>query len=274
GRHIFVYGQPGVGKTAACKHLLRELQEETDEIAPLYINCWKNNSTHRAVLNICEQLGYKWVQNRRTEELMKEIAGILNKKGAVIVLDEIDKLECPEILYPLLEDIYKRTIILITNDKGWLAGLDERIRSRLLAEMLEFQAYNLEETRGILNQRIEYAFVKGCWEKEALLFAAEKTFEMKDIRIGLFLLKEAGNEAEGRNADRITLQEAETAFSRIASTPLKKEVDNETQTVLELLKEAGSKQEAYEKYKEQYKKSYRTFQRKMKEVKDTKVVDA
>ena len=29
GRNLFVYGPPGVGKTTACKHVLRELEEET-----------------------------------------------------------------------------------------------------------------------------------------------------------------------------------------------------------------------------------------------------
>ena len=27
GRNVFVHGQPGVGKTAACRHILKELEE-------------------------------------------------------------------------------------------------------------------------------------------------------------------------------------------------------------------------------------------------------
>ena len=39
GRNLLIVGKPGVGKTVACKHVLRELEEETDEIFPIYINC-------------------------------------------------------------------------------------------------------------------------------------------------------------------------------------------------------------------------------------------
>ena len=42
GRNLFVYGPPGVGKTTACKHVLRELEEETDSVTTFYINCCKS----------------------------------------------------------------------------------------------------------------------------------------------------------------------------------------------------------------------------------------
>jgi len=39
GKNLFIHGMPGVGKTVACRHVLDELPETTDEIIPLYINC-------------------------------------------------------------------------------------------------------------------------------------------------------------------------------------------------------------------------------------------
>jgi archaeal cell division control protein 6 len=54
GRNLFVYGAPGIGKTTACKHVLRELEEETDEVIPLYINCWKENTTYKIFSKICD----------------------------------------------------------------------------------------------------------------------------------------------------------------------------------------------------------------------------
>ena len=38
GKNAFIYGQPGVGKTVALKKILEELEGETDEIVPIYIN--------------------------------------------------------------------------------------------------------------------------------------------------------------------------------------------------------------------------------------------
>src|SRR3989338_2476118 len=47
GRNVFVYGAQGIGKTTACKHVLRELEEETTEVVTLYVNCWKENTTFK-----------------------------------------------------------------------------------------------------------------------------------------------------------------------------------------------------------------------------------
>ena len=115
GRNLFVYGPPGVGKTTACKHVLRELEEETSEVVPIYVNCWKENTTFKIFYKICEDLGQKFILNKKTSELFSLIQNILNKKAVVFVFDEIDKLEDTDFLYTILEDIYRKSIILLTN---------------------------------------------------------------------------------------------------------------------------------------------------------------
>ncbi|MBI2659895.1 AAA family ATPase, partial [Candidatus Woesearchaeota archaeon] len=150
GRHIFVYGQPGVGKTVACRHLLREIEDETDEVIPIYINCWKHNTTFKIVIEICDLMDFKFVQNRKTEELFRWIKQNINKKSAVFVLDEADKLEDLDFLYMILEEIARKSIVIIANYKEWATELDERIKSRLVPEILEFRPYSHEETKGIL----------------------------------------------------------------------------------------------------------------------------
>ncbi len=41
GKNIFISGSPGIGKTVSCKHVLKELEEQTNEIIPIYINVAK-----------------------------------------------------------------------------------------------------------------------------------------------------------------------------------------------------------------------------------------
>jgi cell division control protein 6 len=113
-RNVFVYGAPGIGKTAATKHILRDLENETDEVIPIYINCWKKNTTYRIAYEICEFLECRFLQNKKTDELLKMARDILNKKSVVFVFDEVDKLEDFDFLYSILEDIYRKSIILIT----------------------------------------------------------------------------------------------------------------------------------------------------------------
>src|SRR3989338_1959394 len=92
GKNIFITGQPGIGKTAAVRFVLRDLENETDNVVPLYVNCWKKNTSHKIVLELCEKLDYSFTVNRTTEELLKKVAEICNKKnGVVFAFDEIDK---------------------------------------------------------------------------------------------------------------------------------------------------------------------------------------
>ncbi|MBI2107868.1 AAA family ATPase [Candidatus Woesearchaeota archaeon] len=244
GKNVFVHGQPGIGKTAACLHIKKEIEEETDDIVPIYINCWQKNTTHKIILDICEILDYKFVQNRRTEELFAVIRQLLNRKAAVFIFDEADRLEDIDLLYMIIEEIYKKSIVLITNRKGWLADLDERVKSRLTAEMLEFRPYSLAETRGILKQRMEYAFVPGVWDEEALELVSKKAFDAQDMRTGLYLLREAANMAEGKSSRKITVQHAQEALSKLGEFTSK---GNDTlaadeQAILDLVKNSsGSK---------------------------------
>ena len=75
----------------------------------------------------------KFKADKSTNELINDLKKILNKKPIIICLDEADKLENNDILYFILEDLYKKTLILITNERSWLDELDKRVRSRLYA---------------------------------------------------------------------------------------------------------------------------------------------
>ncbi len=115
GRNLLIHGSPGVGKTVACRHVLEELGEYSEEIAALYINCWQKNTTYKILLEMCSLLGYKFVQNKNTDELFDIVTGIINKKSAVLVLDEADKLEDYDFIYIFLEKLYRKVIFLIAN---------------------------------------------------------------------------------------------------------------------------------------------------------------
>ena len=106
-----------MGKTVSCKQIIVELEDQTDDIVPIYVNCWQRNTTFKILYYICEKLEFKFIQNK-TEELFSIVKQSLNKKSVVFILDEVDKLEEPDFIYMILEEIYRKTIILITNYKG------------------------------------------------------------------------------------------------------------------------------------------------------------
>ena len=268
GRNVLIYGPPGIGKTAATKHVLRDLENETDEVIPVYINCWKKNTTFKIIMQIAEDLGYKFTQNKKTDELLEVVKDILNKKSVVFVFDEADKLEDFDFIYHLIEEIYRKSIFLIANSRNIITELDQRIKSRLTAELLEFKQYNAEETKGILKHRLRYAFVPGIWDDDAFELAAKKAGELKDIRSGLYILKESGLAAEEQSSKKITLEHVKVAVQKLDELTIKNSTDleEETKNILDLIKKNSGKRigELYELYTNQGGSvSYKTFQRKI-----------
>ena len=277
GKNLFIYGAPGIGKTAAMRFVLNEVGEETDEVVPVYINCWQRNTTFKIVAEICDQLGYRLTHNKRTEELFAVVKNMLNKKAAVFAFDEVDKLEEIDFLYDIHEEIYKKSILLVTNDKAWLDDLDDRVKSRLLPETLEFKPYNLEETKDVLKQRVQYAFVPNVWEDDAFELIVKKTAEAQDIRLGLHLMREAGNIAEDKSSRKITLEHCDEAIKKINQFTIKKSTDltEDEQAILNIIKKNSDKKigDLYNIYKEQGGNLvYKSFQRKIEKLEKNKFI--
>lgn len=277
GRNLFVYGAPGIGKTTACRHVLRELEEETEEVVPIYVNCWKENTTFRIFYKICEDLGFKFLQNKRTSELFSLIQQKLNKKSVVFVFDEIDKLEDTDFLYTILEDIYRKSILLITNYRDCYSELDERIRSRLAPEFLFFRPYTEAEIVEILKQRRDYAFIANCWEEEAFQEIVERCTETKDVRIGLYLMKEAGNLAEEKSFRKINLSHVAEASKKVDDFHIKPkdDLEDDLKLILELIKDHSGQKigDMFNLYVQKGgQMSYKSFQRKILKLKEGRYI--
>ncbi len=272
GRNLLITGKPGVGKTVCLKHVLKELDDEySGDVFCVFVNCWQKETPFKLICDICEQVGYTWIHNKRTDELVKACASIINKKSIVLVLDEIDKLQDYSIVYTLLEEIYKKTFILITNEEDFLIKLDERIKSRLMPDNLKFEPYNYEQTKGILEQRVDWAFFEGVFPLDAFESICKKTFELEDVRTGLFLLKESAEIAEGFSRRQVSLEHVEKSITKLDDFK-KKDVevlDKKQKGLLELVKENSGKtiSDLFKIYEEQGgSQSYRTFHRKLKEL--------
>jgi cell division control protein 6 len=144
-------------------------------------------------------------------------------------------------------------------------------------DIIEFKKYNLEETEGILKERIDYAFFPESWSKEAVELACQKTFELGDIRCGLLMLKKAGKTAEDEGAQKVEPCHVEKILSKVDKYSVKgsSDLDKETRDILHLIKENGGKTtfELFEMYqKNGGTQVYRTVYRKIKYLEMNKYV--
>tara|TARA_Y100000034_G_scaffold135071_1_gene205571 strand:+ start:1483 stop:2562 length:1080 start_codon:yes stop_codon:yes gene_type:complete len=246
GLSIIITGAAGIGKTVSVKRVLMDLEEveEAGNISKIFINCWKANTTYKIMTEIAHQLGFKFTHNLKTNEVIDKVIEILSKKdGAVIVLDEADKSEEQDFIYHILENIKKRTIFLITNERSFSSQLDHRILSRLSPESLHFKEYSVNETTDILKERIKYAFYQDVWNEEAFQLISKKASEFKDIRVGITLLKLAGEIAETDSSKKITPEHAKQAIERISEFKIKSSNDfkSEELFVMEICKKHSGK---------------------------------
>ena len=166
---------------------------------------------------------------------------------------------------------------MITQDKEWLENLDERVKSRLLPETLEFKPYNLEETRDVLKHRLQYAFAPNVWENNAFELIVKKTFESEDIRIGLHLMREAASIAEDKASRKIALEHANAAIAKIDQFVIKRisDLTEEEQGILEIIKKNSEKKigDLYDLYRAQGGELvYKSFQRKIEKLEKNKFV--
>ncbi|MBI4918358.1 AAA family ATPase [archaeon] len=275
GKNVLIYGSPGIGKTAAVKWILRDLEENSDDVSPIYINCWQKNTAHKITCEICNQINYSFTQNKNTEELFEVIKNVLNKKSAVFVLDEVDKLEDTDFIYSLINEIYKKSIILITNFKEWYVEVEDRIKSRLLPENIEFKAYTKPETRNILKTRMEHAFFPTVWDEDAIELISEKSYEVQDIRAGLQLLRDAGLIAENHSSKKVILEYAKEAVSKIELNKSPENLDQNERLVLKVVKENPDERigDLFKKYQEiGGEGTYKSFQRKIERLEKGKFI--
>jgi len=283
GRNLIITGKPGIGKTLACKKVLEaleqeELPSEAEEVSTFYINCWKRNTSYKIMLELCEKIGYKFTQSKNTEDLFNILKAALNKKNCVFVFDEIDKTEDFDFLYMILEEVYRKSIFLITNNREFGLNLDKRIKSRLIPEIINFQPYNLNEMDGILRQRMEYAFFDNVWQEDAFQELVKKTYVLGDVRPGLFLMKHSGEIAESSSSKKIVKEHVEKSLEKLDFFFIKSSdaLEDENKFIFSLIKKENDIKigELYDIYcSEGGKSSYKTFQRKIKELKENKFID-
>ena len=279
GNNLLIKGATGIGKTVTTRRVLIDLDEveEASNIPWVYVNCWKANTTYKVAVQVCHALGFKFTQNMKTNEILNKISKLLeDKKGVVLALDEIDKAEEYDFLYHLLEETAKKTILLITNDYEWGRDLDPRIKSRLVPEIIEFAPYTPEEIKGILKERVKYAFYENVWTPEAFDLIAKKASEVNDIRAGITLLKAAGELAESQASKTITLDHTQQAIDKTTHFSIKptSSLSDDEQLVMELCKNHSGKiiGELYALYKAKGNKSEKTFRRILDKLENRKVI--
>ena len=166
---------------------------------------------------------------------------------------------------------------MITNHPQWYTTVDGRIRSRLIPDRIDFEQYSEEEIKGILKNRVEFAFVSNTWEDSALSKILDLTASAGDIRVGLHLLREAGLTAEDQNSKKILPEHAQKALDKVHDFSIKPKdaLADDSKAILDLVKsQSGKIGDIYKLYQDQGGAgTYKTFQRRIESLEKGGFID-
>lgn len=266
GTNLFVYGAPGIGKTASIKWVLRELKETTDDVVPIYVNCWNLKSKYFIFSDIANQLKISFTQGKSAEHILQHIVTKIKETPAAFIFDEVDKIDDTDFLYQIISLFPKSCIILVSNSMDYVTKIELRIKSRLMLRNIEFKQYSINEIFGILKERSKLSLKPDTIDPSLLKQIANVTYAKGDVRVGLHLLREAAKNAESTSKKMIDKDAVAAAIKQLESP---KAVDEEKLNadelkILEAAKEkngtiAGDVFELYKKKGGQF--SYRSFKR-------------
>ena len=193
--HAWIFGRPGTGKTLVSRYILRKLEKES-QVSGVYINCWEHGSYYSVLDKLVRALRILGAEKLNTSYKLERFKQFLGNKPFIIILDEIDKPKRHErdsIIYNLC-NLGNIGLICICNSPFVLYSLDERIRSRLNAKLVEFTPYTKNELIRILKQRAGLALNSKAWS----IITIRKIAELAggDARVAIQTLKNAAFNAE------------------------------------------------------------------------------
>jgi cell division control protein 6 len=261
-QNTFVFGPPGIGKTAVTRFVFREFEETYSNVKTIYINCWDFNTSVSVISKICLDLDI-FVQRRgwAKDEILNRLVEFLNKnnKSIIVALDEVDQLifKDSNALYDLLRiNQYTKVpfgVIFISNDSLVFSNVEPRIKSSLAIDEIEFKPYNLEEMKDILKERASLAFYS--FDSAIISLAANHAVKKGgDVRAGLEVLLKAGRVAEEKSDNKVKVEHVKKVLRKITKVKpkiLKEKITKHEKTILKILTKDGMKfKELYKKYTE------------------------
>lgn len=228
--NVFIYGKPGLGKTLITKLASEEIKREADargiDLCIININCEEVKTEHailqRLVQDIPSDEPRRVIGNSRDKHkdylkyLINHYQGII-----VIILDELDKAENPEMINQIIRTESELsgqfpTIVGITNDLGLRDRFPPHLQSVLCENDLIIKPYNAEQLRDIIEARAEIAFKhEAVPEIVIALCAAFAAQDYGDVRRAIDILRVSGEIAESNKRANITEHDVREAREKI-----------------------------------------------------------
>lgn len=236
-QNAFLYGDTGVGKTAATKFLCTNLEHdierkneqlaETEQITltVIWINCQNfttgdhTTSSYQVAVGIVNRLRDKGNRITGTGYAPQDVYDIMYEEldaldGTVLViLDEVDRIGNDDtLLYELPRsrdigyvDNVRVGVVGISNDYTFRKNLSPKVKDSLCETEIKFPAYNAEELGTILSARAELALYDGAYNHGTITLCSALAYQEASgsARRAIRLLRRSAELAEEEGTEQI-----------------------------------------------------------------------
>jgi orc1/cdc6 family replication initiation protein len=269
-----VTGPSGTGKTCISKFVTERLREEVLDVEATYVNCWRNYTRFRTLYQILDDLGKTIDIHRQSTPHDELIERLQQYEGprSVVILDEVDQLEDPSVIYDL-HSLSQFAIICIANTEADLfSRVDDRLVSRLRSsEHVRMDRYHDDQLSDILHARAKWGLDPDVITDDQLYRIADAA--AGDARLAIGILRTAASTADREDCEQITdeilLEAASDARAQIKQRSLDSLTPHQ-QVVYHIVREHGplGPSEIHDRYTDEVddprtKRTVRTYLSKM-----------
>ncbi len=289
--NAMVTGPPATGKTTAIKLMFEEIENQTDKIACVHINC----QVHTSKFSVFSQIHKKIVGHlppetgvpfsRVYDRIFKKL--LKDNKSLVVALDDMNYLfydrYVNDILYQILRahELYpgvKTAIVGVISDVEFNYKLDMRISSAYKPRSIFFQPYSKKEIKSILEDRAKLGLYPDVISDDILELIANHTFDGGDLRVGIELLRMSTLNAETEASKIIDVKHVEAALSTSQLMNLSNILQTLDTGELELMKmiskvDKMQSGELFKIFEKNRKESYTKFYRSLDKLEALRLID-
>ena len=229
--NTLVLGPCGTGKTTSVKLVFEEVENTSDRIVPVYINCQFNATPFQTFSQIYRKvIGHSPPETgvplaRIQNEIMKRLKR--ENKCLVVALDDIDHLfydkYANDILYDILRAHEKyegiRTgVVGILSENEFRFVLATKVNTIFNPSRVFFNPYTRPQIYEILSDRVREGLVAGVLSDNLLNDIADLTMDAGDLRVGIELVYRSVLEAEADASRKVKKEHVRRAYSAEAKT--------------------------------------------------------
>lgn len=287
-----ILGPPATGKTTAVKKLFEQLEETTEKVIPVHVNC----QIHASKFAVFSQVHKKVVGHlppetgvpfsKVYEAIFKKL--IRTNKSLIVALDDMNYLfydrHANEIMYDFLRahEVFpgaKSSVFGIVSDVDFRYKLDPKVASVYNPREIFFRPYKRSEMLDILGKRAQLGFYPGVIGEEALERLVEHAFSDGDLRLGIELSRSSAMVAEEDSSKEIEVGHVEQAYASSRNANLRhliEPLEKDEKLLLTTLAALDGEAESgalYDAYKVKAKVSYTTFYRILDKLEALRLVD-